>query len=640
MDKMCTIYKGASSDELRISIYDGRNWSLNEKIKSRDGNIEPKSDKSPAICLLNNNIYLVYKGSGNSDIFVARFDGDEWSGDKKVGEFPGGISPKTTDDPASVVFNGIMYVFYKGANSSRNIFFATYDGALWRGDTKITVTLASGKMREPKTNHAVDAAVHDGKIWIIYKADDGKDLFWITFDGTTWRGDERVRESGDIDPKTEGTNPGLVSFKDKLFAFYRGAGNRNIFYLWYDGAVRKWGGDVKIPLSSTPMTTQAPRAIVFKDKLWLIYKGEGSNELFYITYDGTNWSGNEKIKVDGSVIESDNGPELCWLPAPRLARTNWLQGVADSTRISDINLPGTHDSAALNTGTSEGASSWWKTPWAAHNLSLTDQFRLGVRVFDLRIRISENSGRFLFMTCHGRSKVGEYQTLASALAEFRQCVVSYKSEFLVIFLRIDDYAAGEGQKDAAIDQLAGFFSDSIFHKSRTIPAVGQVRGSIFLINGLNAARFTNVNGRLGATLNWKDEDGFDGIIPNSTDREYSVYLQDRWKQPKNEKLNTFINVVNEQNKARTADVLLNFASSNYYLMGTYIQEPLIRMWGESLGAERPKFLGWSLWDYENITLRLSGDQNIDMVGYIIDSNYNFSNYPERFSILDDGKDEL
>lgn len=56
---------------------------------------------------------------------------------------------------------------------------------------------------------------------------------------------------------------------------------------------------------------------------------------------------------------------------------NWMSGIKDDTAISDISMPGTHDSGTQNVD----LPIWSKT----QNLSISEQLNIGVRYFDLRL---------------------------------------------------------------------------------------------------------------------------------------------------------------------------------------------------------------------------------------------------------------
>ncbi|MFK4134781.1 hypothetical protein ACI2KR_21215 [Pseudomonas luteola] len=638
MEKLAAIYKGEDTDNLRISMFDGRGWTLNQHIQSMNGRIDPKSGRSPAMCLMNNKLYITYKGSGNDDLFIAAYDGKEWAGDIKISEMPGGISPKSSDEPAAVYFNGSMYLIYRGKGSNE-IYYARFDGGKWYGDQKIEIA-DGAKFRTPQTNHGMDAAVFQNKIWVLYKAADGKDIFWMNFDGSHWYGDVRIKSSsgGRVDPRTEDSNPGLVVFRDRLMALYRGVGNEYIYYLSYDG--NTWNGDARIPWpnGSVPLTTQAPRALVFQDRVWAIFKGQGSNELYTLSYDGSSWYGNTPIKVDNEVVKSNKNPELCFMPSVHHDESSWMEGLDSEREISTINLPGTHDSAAIST---------WRTPYACHNISLTEQFRLGIRIFDIRIQITKTGGNsFRFMTCHGSAGLGfsvnVYQSLDSAFSELEQCLINSRSEFIVMLLRIDDDETKSTDTVAVMNSLANLVDRyPIWPTEPPLKGTAKlkdVRGKIYLINGFDTAKYGAAeDGRIGQSLTWTHNTTGEYIKAVWPRRSFSAWVQDCYDINKSKKMEVYLSAID---RWREGEVFINFASLNYYGTGGYIQSDLLKHWGNLEVAKRPVKLGWTFFDYANMVFQLSDGQQSNIIEFIVSSNFGFTRYPIKFSVVGDGKDEL
>lgn len=60
-------------------------------------------------------------------------------------------------------------------------------------------------------------------------------------------------------------------------------------------------------------------------------------------------------------------------------RQTWMTSLPDSVLLFNINLPGTHDSAAINRVST--------TPWACQDKSIASQLNRGIRLFDLRLKV-------------------------------------------------------------------------------------------------------------------------------------------------------------------------------------------------------------------------------------------------------------
>jgi hypothetical protein len=137
-NKLYAIYKGESSDDLYFFNYDlgTLQWSGNVKISSQPGPIEPKSNYSPSLAVLNDRLYMIYKSPNADDLNYAFFDGTNWAGNSLISGQPGGIRPESNSNPGIAVFNGLLYLIYRGPNSN-DLNMATFDGTTWYHNTQI-----------------------------------------------------------------------------------------------------------------------------------------------------------------------------------------------------------------------------------------------------------------------------------------------------------------------------------------------------------------------------------------------------------------------------------------------------------------------------------------------------------------------
>ncbi len=137
-NKLYAIYKGESSDDFYFFNYDlgTLQWSGDVKISSQPGLIEPKSNFSPSLAVFNDRLYMIYKSPNATGLNYAYFDGASWAGNALISEEPGGIKPESNSNPGIAVFNGLLYLIYKGPNSN-DLNMATFDGTTWFHNTQI-----------------------------------------------------------------------------------------------------------------------------------------------------------------------------------------------------------------------------------------------------------------------------------------------------------------------------------------------------------------------------------------------------------------------------------------------------------------------------------------------------------------------
>lgn len=317
-------------------------------------------------------------------------------------------------------------------------------------------------------------------------------------------------------------------------------------------------------------------------------------------------------------------------PAPTKDQPDWLARVADTTAINAINLPGTHDSAAIRRFP-------FVTPYTCHYTSLTRQALSGVRLFDIRLSVHESNGQFSFMTCHGDLGDNEYQSFPSAMDEFKQFLVGHPKEFLAVSLKVDDWnGIPDASKPAAFNALYALLQGYPIVGRSDLPTLGQVRGKIYLLNRLNN------DVRFGPPIGWNDATPGQAVPANPPSRTFPFYVQDKYKGlsitgAQAEKFDLW-KVAESQ--ASASQVLLNYASATWFgVIGVYIMGDVLGWLGAKSAANRPSLLGWSLFDYEDTAYSTNLYGSLTVVEIVIDSNFKTSSaYPNAFQVTQ--KDEL
>jgi patatin-like phospholipase/acyl hydrolase len=135
-------------------------------------------------------------------------------------------------------------------------------------------------------------------------ASDGKDkIYYASFDGSKWSNQNRVGNFG----IAENSSPAIASSLDKkLYMTWRGSGDGKdeIYYASFDGS--NWSnqnqaGDFGIAENSSP-------AIVSVDeKLYMTWRGsgDGKDKIYYASFDGSKWS-NQNRAGDFGIAENSS----------------------------------------------------------------------------------------------------------------------------------------------------------------------------------------------------------------------------------------------------------------------------------------------------------------------------------------------
>lgn len=182
---------------------------------------------------------------------------------------------------------------------------------------------------------------------------------------------------------------------------------------------------------------------------------------------------------------------------------NWMQRLPDNMFVTDLSIPGTHDS-----GTS-GLSGISKT----QALSIQDQLNAGIRAFDFRPGVSGNN----LYIYHGSSKSNI--KLGDAFGYLRTFLTAHPSECVFVLMRHEnDNSASwtslvkdclEGYRDLAVD-----FTPYL--------CLGQMRGKVLVMS-----RDRYDDGPVGTYVNgWSDNTTFDTNITSQLGDRLDVRVQD------------------------------------------------------------------------------------------------------------------
>ncbi|HEV2480268.1 MAG TPA: phosphatidylinositol-specific phospholipase C domain-containing protein [Puia sp.] len=304
-------------------------------------------------------------------------------------------------------------------------------------------------------------------------------------------------------------------------------------------------------------------------------------------------------------------------PGHSIDPARWLSTLPDDWPIGDINIPGSHNAAAINTKRS--------TRWACQRHSITEQLQKGIRLLDIRLKpkrcrrdadtpLRRGTGTPLpreahapsyeFVTCHGHLGpfgANEFQHFDSLLEECTAFLNANPRETIIMTIRIDDWhTTRKIDHPQVLKALQTSLTGLPLLLTSHMPSLKDCRGRIFLINRINDDH------ALGAPINIPDNTPGTTLQPTAQ-RQYQVYIQDQYKKlnrqnPEAHKLRLTIEA---QEKKSPGTMLLNFASATKpFGRFVYINEDLLQYLIEREHPDEhpddhtgPRQIGWLLLDY-------------------------------------------
>lgn len=181
----------------------------------------------------------------------------------------------------------------------------------------------------------------------------------------------------------------------------------------------------------------------------------------------------------------------------------WMKSVSDNTRLSDLSIPGTHDSVAK-----------LSLPYAqCQTKSIYEQLKMGVRFLDIRCK--KIAGALICF--HGDVPLGD--TLNNVLEDCGKFLRNYPSETIIFSLKDEK---GSGDFDECFRDKYYTHKDykHLFHEyADEIPRLGECRGQLVLLR-----RFPTKKGWVDMGIDaypWGD---------NKTFTEGKIKVQDKYKE--------------------------------------------------------------------------------------------------------------
>ena len=213
--------------------------------------------------------------------------------------------------------------------------------------------------------------------------------------------------------------------------------------------------------------------------------------------------------------------------APNNKKTypNWMKDLDDNKAITELVLPGTHDST----------TNICDLPYftKTQNTTIAEQLNIGVRTFDMRLVIEKEKIKFTHSSFNCKENAFKNLYLDKV------CTLMY--DFLdknpteaIIFI-----AKQEAGKEP-ISELDRIFEATIKEKmnywylSNTVPLLKDVRGKIVLL--------TRYDSKYGMNIYWSDQGNKDNTsltYDKYTFDSYNAYIQDRYKYKKDVKWEAF-----------------------------------------------------------------------------------------------------
>ncbi|WP_368556140.1 phosphatidylinositol-specific phospholipase C [Enterococcus faecalis] len=172
----------------------------------------------------------------------------------------------------------------------------------------------------------------------------------------------------------------------------------------------------------------------------------------------------------------------------------WMKDIPDSTRLSDLSIPGTHET--MTAGVSGGLG-------FAQNqsLGLTTQLNNGIRFIDVRARYIDG----VFTIHHG-----DYYTHSNLGDVFNRILVFLKqnpSETVLMRLKQEKSNLEDNQLNIEFQKYFKRYDNLIWknNNSTSNPTLGEIRGKVVILRNFNGSLNGNIGLQYPGNMNIQDK---------------------------------------------------------------------------------------------------------------------------------------
>ncbi len=276
----------------------------------------------------------------------------------------------------------------------------------------------------------------------------------------------------------------------------------------------------------------------------------------------------------------------------------WMKNLRDNIKISEINLPGTHNSCTQRVQFSYLSK--------CHDLSIYEQLDIGIRYLDIRVEMYSDKLKTVHSIADCYTPHGKRKTLLLdyILDDCKNFLKKNPSETVILCIKRDDGPSSEETFDLLFERYIK--NDPVWFTENRVPTLGEVRGKMVLFNrcNVNSANEIYTDKNTGLHLSgWpdlpKDAECFLAKAPalnfDNTVAEF-YYLQDMYKLfPKDKWQKAVLPLV--EKPFEKEGLFLNYFSAANFIHSPRIYAKYILKNFKKITLQSNKKYGWLIFDF-------------------------------------------
>lgn len=243
-----------------------------------------------------------------------------------------------------------------------------------------------------------------------------------------------------------------------------------------------------------------------------------------------------------------------------------MKNVPEDFLLSEINIPGSHDSCTKNVQFSYISK--------CQELSIFEQLNIGIRFLDIRVEKVNNSLKTVhgIADCYKYSKGKETLFLDDVINDCKAFLKNNPSETIIVCIKRDAGVSSEETFNIFFENYLK--NDLDWYTENRVPTLGEVRGKLVFANRCLADIENDIYTDYNTGLNfsgWPDhskpvKSGYSVVpLPRRNGKTFEKYvLQDMYKLPPKKKWNNAILPLLE-NPPKEKSIILNFFSASNFI---------------------------------------------------------------------------
>ena len=221
-------------------------------------------------------------------IWFSNFNGTAWAPQQQVQ----GVG--TSVGPSLSVYNGRLYMAWKGIDNDQRIWFSSFGPSNFNG----TAWAPQQQVQGVGTSVGPSLSVYNGRLYMAWKGIDNDQRIWFSsfgpsnFNGTAWAPQQQVQGVG------TSVGPSLSVYNGRLYMAWKGIDNdQRIWFSSFNGT--SWAPQQQVQGVGTSV---GPSLSVYNNgRLYMTWKGITNDQrIWFSSFNGTAWAPQQQVQGVGT----------------------------------------------------------------------------------------------------------------------------------------------------------------------------------------------------------------------------------------------------------------------------------------------------------------------------------------------------